>query len=155
MFSENQNQGSGQGGENKFNMDEMKKDLKMPEFSTKGINWKDEVMKVVNLFKGNGAGAADILRNGHFSVAVVFVLLASIAMPLGMFISLTGYFQPPFMYVVVASLVYFVSEVAALIGAGVGGLVGAPMLLRTTKNLFKDVGLGQNGRSVADDILNM
>ena len=43
----------------------------------------------------------------------------------------------------------------ALIGAGIGGLVGAPMLVRTTKNLFKDVGLGQNGRSVADDILNM
>lgn len=43
----------------------------------------------------------------------------------------------------------------AALGAGVGTLLGTPMLYRTAKNLVKDVGLSQNGRTLGDDILSM
>jgi hypothetical protein len=98
-------------------MDAVKKDMKIPPFTLKGIDWKKEIQNVIELYKGTAGKIHEIIEApNNLSVAVVFILASAIAAGLGLYFAWTPYISIG--YVLSYALVLFVNTIVSFVITG-------------------------------------
>jgi len=100
-----------------LDMDAVKKDMKLPPFSFKGIDWKKELENVIELYKGTPGKVHEIIEAPHnLSVAVGFIFASALATGLGLYFAYPGFVGIG--YVLGIALSVFITTIASFVITG-------------------------------------